>query len=214
MTVHLLPMTIQETLYIGSFIVTSIDCDNTFFLISLFKMRHVIFSLNEYVMLCYVMLVDFYCRLTMAYHFTSSRAQRPSEIECSDVQPSDVAPVAATSSSTFVGPSVAAVGGPESMATEPAESVSVLIHPSPAGRPSFQGGLGVPGPAGPPRVGDSMGYPSGLAGPSVMSTHSREQLSSSGIATVVDTTPASSASVAAAAHRRRDGCRWRSYNIA
>ena len=30
-------------------------CDNTFFLISLFKMRHVIFSLNEYVMLCYVM---------------------------------------------------------------------------------------------------------------------------------------------------------------
>jgi len=29
-------------------------CDNTFFLISLFKMRHVIFSLNEYVMLCYV----------------------------------------------------------------------------------------------------------------------------------------------------------------
>jgi len=28
-------------------------CDNTFFLISLFKMRHVIFSLNEYVMLCY-----------------------------------------------------------------------------------------------------------------------------------------------------------------
>jgi len=127
----------------------------------------------------------------MAYHFTSSRAQRPSEIECNDVQPSEVAPVAATSS-TFVGPSVAAVGGPESMATEPAESVSVLIHPSPAGRPSFQGGLGVPGPAGPPRVGDSMGYPSGLAGPSVMSTHSREQLSSSGIATVVDTTPASS----------------------
>jgi len=55
MTVHLLPMTIQETLYIGSFIVTFIDCDNTFFLISLFKMRHVIFSLNEYVMLCYVM---------------------------------------------------------------------------------------------------------------------------------------------------------------
>jgi len=51
MTVHLLPMTIQETSYIGSFIVTFIDCDNTFFLISLSKMRHVIFSLNEYVML-------------------------------------------------------------------------------------------------------------------------------------------------------------------
>jgi len=29
------------------------------------------------------------------------------------------------------------------MATEPAEPVSVPIHPSPAGRPSFQGGLGV-----------------------------------------------------------------------
>jgi len=44
-----------ETLYVGSFIVTLLICDNTFFLISLFKMRHVIFSLNEYVMLCYVM---------------------------------------------------------------------------------------------------------------------------------------------------------------
>ena len=32
-------------------------CDNTFFLISLFKMRHVIFSLNECVMLCCVMVV-------------------------------------------------------------------------------------------------------------------------------------------------------------
>jgi len=34
---------------------TAAAVDNTFFLISLFKMRHVIFSLNEYVML-YVML--------------------------------------------------------------------------------------------------------------------------------------------------------------
>ena len=125
--------------------------------------------------------------------------QWPGEIECSDVEPSDVAPVAATSScssSTFVGPSVAAVTGPESMATEPAEPVSVPIHPSPAGRPSYQGGLGVPGPVGPPRVGDSLGYPSGLAGPSVMSTHSREQLSSSGIATIVDTPPSSSLATA------------------
>jgi len=96
----------------------------------------------------------------MAYHFTHSRAQRPSEIECSDVEPSNVAPVAATSSSsTFVGPSVAAIGGPESKATEPAEPMSVPIHPSPAGRLSFLGGLGVPGPAGPPRVGGFPGIP-------------------------------------------------------
>jgi len=61
----------------------------------------------------------------MAFHYTRSKAQRPStvescEIEYSDVEPSDVALVAATSSSSppseFVGLSVAAVGGPESMA--------------------------------------------------------------------------------------------------
>jgi len=127
----------------------------------------------------------------MAYDFTCSRAQRPSEIECSDVEPSDVAPVAATSSTIFVGPGVVAVGGPESMATEPAEPMSAPIHPFPAGRLSFQGRHGVPGPAGPPRVGVSLGYPSGLAGRSEMSEHSREQLSSSSIATVVDTPPSS-----------------------
>jgi len=127
----------------------------------------------------------------MAYDFTCSRAQQPSEIECSDVEPSDVAPVAATSSTIFVGPGVVAVGGPESMATEPAEPMSAPIHPFPAGRLSFQGGHSVPGPAGPPRVGVSLGYPSGLAGPSEMSEHSREQLSSSSIATVVDTPPSS-----------------------
>jgi len=133
----------------------------------------------------------------MAYHFTCSRVQQPSEIECSDVEPSDVAPVAATSSSSsFVGSSVVAVGEPESMATEPAEPVSVPIHPSPVGRPSFQRGLGVPGPAGPPRVGVSLGYPSSLAGPSEMSAHSHDQLSSSSIATVVDTPPSSSLAAA------------------
>ena len=70
-----------------------------------------------------------------------------------------------------------------------------------------------------------MGYRCGLAGPSEMSAHSREQLSSSSIATVVDTPitrifvasccplPAA-ASIAAADRRRRDGCRWRSYKVA
>jgi len=64
----------------------------------------------------------------MAYHFTRSRAR--SELECSDVEPSDVAPVAATSSSpssTIVRPSVAAIGGPESMSTESAGPVSPLF---------------------------------------------------------------------------------------
>jgi len=55
----------------------------------------------------------------MAYHYTRSRAR--SELEVSDVEPSDAAPSAATSPlppSTIVGPSVAAVGGPESVSTE------------------------------------------------------------------------------------------------
>jgi len=87
----------------------------------------------------------------MASYYTRSKAPRPSE--CSDVEPSDVAPVAATSSltSTLVRPNVAAVGEPESMSTEPAEPVSA--HPSPAGRPTFQGEPGVEGPAGSPLVG-------------------------------------------------------------
>ena len=98
----------------------------------------------------------------MASYYTRSKAPRPSE--CSDVEPSDVAPVAATSSltSTLVRPNVAAVGELESMSTEPAEPVSA--HPSPAGRLSFQGGPGVEGPAGSPLVGVSvLRYPSGLA---------------------------------------------------
>jgi len=90
----------------------------------------------------------------MTFHYTRSKVQRPStvessEVEYSDVEPSDVAPVAATSSppSEFVGLSVAAVGGPESMAIQSAGPVSVPIYPCPAGRPSFQGGLGVSGPS-------------------------------------------------------------------
>jgi len=50
------------------------------------------------------------------------------------------------------------------MSTELAEPVSA--HPSPAGRPTSQGGLGVEGPVGSPLVGVSaLRYPSGLAGP-------------------------------------------------
>jgi len=104
----------------------------------------------------------------MAYHFTRSRAR--SELEGSDVEPSDVAQVAATSSSLssiIVRLSVAAVGGPESMSTEPAGPVSARTHPLPAGSPPSSGGLGVPGPAGPPQVGVSaLRYSIGLAGPS------------------------------------------------
>ena len=88
-----------------------------------------------------------------ACDYTRSKAQRPSTVEYIDVEPSDVAPVAATSSvSVSVGLSVAAVEGPESMAIESA-------CPPIAGRPSFQGGLGVSGPAGSPRVDVSLGYP-------------------------------------------------------
>jgi len=120
----------------------------------------------------------------MAFHYTRSKAQRPSElapseIEYSDVEPSDVAPVAVTSS---VGLSVASVEGPESMAIESAGPASVSIHPSPAGRPSFQSGLGVLGPAGSPQVGVSLGYHSGLAGPSEWSVRGVEQLSTPSIA--------------------------------
>jgi len=124
----------------------------------------------------------------MAYHFTRSRAR--SELEGSDIEPSDVAPVAATSSSSpssiIVRQSIAAAGGPESMSTESAGPMSAPTHPLPAGSPPSSGVLGVSGPAGPPQVGvSSLGYPSGLAGPSEVSEHSREQ-SSSSIATVVD----------------------------
>jgi len=90
----------------------------------------------------------------MAYHFTRSRAR--SELVGSDVEPSDVAPGTATSSSPpsiIVRPSVADVRGPESMSTELAGPVSALTHPLPAGSLSSSGGLGVSRPAGPPQVG-------------------------------------------------------------
>jgi len=113
----------------------------------------------------------------MPSYYTRSKAPRHSE--CSDVEPSDVAPVATSSSSPTtepVRPNVAAIGEPESMSTEPADPVSA--HPSPAGRPTFQGGPGVEGPAGSHLVGVSaLRYPSGLAGPSELSAVSSGQQS-------------------------------------
>jgi len=82
----------------------------------------------------------------MASCYTRSKAPRPSELapsECSDVEPSDVAPVAATSSSSpssiIVRPSVAAAGGPESMSTELAGPVSAPNASSPSEKPSLLG---------------------------------------------------------------------------
>jgi len=77
------------------------------------------------------------------------------------------------------------------MAIESAGPVSVPIHPSPAERPSFQGGLGVSGPAGSHRMGLSLGYPSGVAGPSESSVRGDEQLLTltSSVAAVTDTPP-------------------------
>jgi len=87
------------------------------------------------------------------------------------------------------------------MSTEPAEPVSA--HPSLwEGRPTLQGGPGVEGTAGSPLVRISaLGYPSGLAGPSDISAHGREQLSSSQ-ATGVDV-PASSLLAAAAPYQQQ-----------
>ena len=50
----------------------------------------------------------------------------------------------------FVRPNGAAVGESESMSTELAEPVTA--NPSPAGRPTSQGGPGLEGPAGSPLV--------------------------------------------------------------
>ena len=62
----------------------------------------------------------------MASYYTRSKAPRLSD--CSNVEPSDVAPVAATSpSSIIVRPSVAAAGGSESVSTESAGPVSAPL---------------------------------------------------------------------------------------
>ena len=91
------------------------------------------------------------------------------------------------------------------MSTESAGPVSAPIHPHPAGSHPSSGGPGVSGPAGPHQVGVSaLGYPSGLAGPSVSSAHSHEQVSSS-VATVAVEASSSlpSSSLAAAPYRQQ-----------
>ena len=127
----------------------------------------------------------------MASYYTRSKVPRTSEIEpseYSDVEPGDAAPsAAATSLSTIVRPTVAAVEESESMATEPAEPVSA--HPSPAGRPTSLGGPGVEGPEDSSLVGVSaLGYPSGQAVPSEISVCSDVQVSPYSLAIgIVDT---------------------------
>jgi len=112
----------------------------------------------------------------MASHYTRSKAHRPG-----DVEPDDVARVAATvstdavSDTTPIRPSVLATGEPGSMATQPAGPVSVPTVPSPEARPSFGGGSELLGPAGSPPVGATLGYPSGLVGPIELVTQVRGQ---------------------------------------
>jgi len=69
----------------------------------------------------------------MAYHYTRSRAR--SELQGSDIEPSDTAPPAATSHpppGIFEGPSVETVEGRESVSTESAGPVSAPTHSLPA----------------------------------------------------------------------------------
>jgi len=124
--------------------------------------------------------VDLFSYLSdMAYPYTRSRAR--SQLEGSDVEPSDAAPSAATSPlppSIFVGPSDATVGGPGSVSTELVGPVSAPTHSLPAGSPPSSGSHGVLWPAGPPRVGVSaLGYLSGLAGPLDSSAYGGGQMS-------------------------------------
>ena len=64
--------------------------------------------------------------------------------------------------------------------------MSMSIHPSPAVKPSFQGGLDLLGPAGSLQMGLSLEYPSGRAGPSELSVRGVEQVSSSSTVTGAD----------------------------
>jgi len=83
----------------------------------------------------------------MASYFTRSKAPRPSD--CSDVESSDVAPVATSSppSNIFVGPKVVAAEGPESVSTELAGPVPAPTHSLPVGSPPSSGSHGVSGSA-------------------------------------------------------------------
>jgi len=73
----------------------------------------------------------------VASYYTRSKVPRTSELvpsECSDVKPSDDAPLASTSSpppSIFAGPYVEAVEGPELVSAELAGPVCSPTHPLP-----------------------------------------------------------------------------------
>jgi len=68
-------------------------------------------------------------------------------------------------------------GHPAEVTFPPLPAEPVSAHPSPAGRPTSQGGPGVKGPAGSPLVGVSaLRYPSGLASPPEYSEYSSGQV--------------------------------------
>jgi len=96
----------------------------------------------------------------MASHYTRSRARRPDTpaAEGSDVEPADVAPIAATSSTAdiFVDQVLRPQESPGSMSTE---LVSAPTQSSLAGLFPSQGGPGVLGSVASPRVGVSLGFP-------------------------------------------------------
>jgi len=148
--------------------------------------------------------IDLFSYLSdMAYPYTRSRAR--SELEERDVEPSDAAPSAATSSfppSIYVGPSDATVGGP--LSTELVGPMSVPTYYLPAGSPPSSGGHGVSGPANPPQMGVStQGYPSSLAGPPDSSAYGGGQISYSlatGIAEAAQLELSSSSLSLAAVH--------------
>jgi len=71
----------------------------------------------------------------MTSHYIRSKARRPDTptLKEGDVEPDDVAPIAATHSETFVRSIIVATGEPGSVAAEPAGPMSAPIHPSPQG---------------------------------------------------------------------------------
>jgi len=126
----------------------------------------------------------------MASYYTRLKVPRTSEVEpseYSDVEPGDAAPsAAATSLSTIVRPTVAAVEESESMATErlsPCPPTPLqrprLKHTWPRGTsPTSLGGPGVEGPEDSSLVAVSaLGYPNGQAGPSEITVCSDVQVS-------------------------------------
>jgi len=136
-----------------------------------------------------------------------------------DVEPDDVAPVAATHPVLYVIPSSAPVRSRDEAATEPVNvgrAGWVRAAPSPERTPLSGGGPGFPGPAGSLLAGVTLRCPGSQAGPTTVDTPDRGQkmcfppesiveskstavLSDSGVPGPVGVgTPAASASAAAA----------------